>query len=71
MKRRTLLIVALLLAILVSTIGAVLRGQGTYLLNVLVAFGLWSLFGLLLLMRWTLSLQFWGQLAIWFRRRRR
>lgn len=71
MNKRSALITALLLAIAGSTIVVVLQGEGDYLLGVLVAIGVWSLFGLILMMRWTISLQFWGAVGNWLRGLRR
>jgi hypothetical protein len=42
-----------------------LQGEGDYLLGVLVAIGVWSLLGLALMMRWTISMQFWGAVGNW------
>jgi hypothetical protein len=70
-SKRSALIAALLLGILAFTVAAVLQGQGDYLLGVLVAIGFWSLLGLVLMMRWTLSLQFWSGIGSWLRSRRR
>lgn len=70
-SKRSALIAALLLGILAFTVVAVLQGQGDYLLGVLVAIGFWSLLGLVLMMRWTLSMQFWAGIGSWFRSRRR
>src|SRR5881397_2322144 len=67
MSRRSALIAALLVAIAGCTIAVVLKGEGDYLLGVLVAVGVWSLLGLALMMRWTISLQFWGAVGNWLR----
>src|SRR5262249_18715358 len=66
-SKRSALITALLLAIAGCTIEVVLQGEGDYLLGVLVAIGVWSLVGLVLMMRWTISLQFWGAIGNWLR----
>jgi hypothetical protein len=50
---------------------AVLQGQGDYLLGVLAALGFWLLIGVVLMMRWTLSMQFWAGIGSWFRNRGR
>lgn len=71
MSKRSALIASLLLGTLAFTVAAVLQGQGDYLLGVLVAVGFWSLLGLVLVMRWTLSMQFWVGIGSWFRSRRR
>lgn len=71
MSKRSALIAALLVAIAGCTIAMVLQGEGDYLLGVLVAVGVWSLLGLVLMMRWTISLQFWGAVGNWFRGLRR
>jgi hypothetical protein len=71
MSKRSVLIASLLLGILAFTVAAVLQGQGDYLLGVLVAIGFWSLLGLVLMMRWTASMQFWAGIGSWFRNRRR
>jgi hypothetical protein len=68
MSKRSFLIVALLVAIVGCTITVVLQGEGDYLLQVLVAIGLWFLVGLLLMVRWAISLQFWGAVGSWLRR---
>ncbi len=67
MSKRSVLIVVLLLAIAGCTIAVVLQGEGDYLLGALVAVGIWSLLGLALMMRWTISLQFWGAVGNWLR----
>jgi hypothetical protein len=67
MSKRSALIAALLVAIAGCTIAVVLQGEGDYLLGVLVAVGVWFLFGLALMMRWTISLQFWGAVGNWLR----
>jgi uncharacterized membrane protein len=67
MTKRSVLIAALLLAITGCTIAVFLRGEGDYLLGVLVAIGVWSLLGLALMMRWTISMQFWGAVGNWLR----
>lgn len=69
-SKRSALIVALLLGIAAFTVAAVLQGEGDYLLGVLAAVGFWSLLGLIMMMRWTLSLQFWGGIGSWLRNRR-
>jgi hypothetical protein len=66
-SKRSALITALLLAIAGCTIAVVLQGEGDYLLGVLAAVGVWSLLGLVLVMRWTISLQFWGAVGNWLR----
>jgi hypothetical protein len=66
-SKRSALITALLLAIAGCTIAVVLQGEGGYLLGVLATVGLWSLVGLVLMMRWTISLQFWGAVGNWLR----
>jgi|GEM_PF-5832037 len=66
-SKRSALITALLLAIAGCTIAVVLQGEGDYLVGVLVAVGVWSLLGLALMMRWTISLQFWGAVGNWLR----
>lgn len=71
MSKRSTLIAALLLAIAGCTIAVVLQGEGDYLLGVLVAVGVWSLLGLASMMRWTISLQFWGAVSNWLRDLRR
>jgi hypothetical protein len=71
MSRRSAFIAVLLVAIAGCTIAAVLQGEGDYLLGVLVAVGVWSLIGLVLTMRWTVSLQFWGTVGNWLRGLRR
>jgi hypothetical protein len=71
MRPRSTLITALLLGIFAFTVAAVLQGQGDYLLGVLVAIGMLSIFGSLLMMRWTLSMQFWSGIGSWIRSRRR
>jgi hypothetical protein len=60
----------LLLGIAAFTVAAVLQGQGDYLLGVLAAVGVWFLLGLALMMRWTISLQFWSGIGNWLRSRR-
>ncbi len=70
MSKRSVLIASLLLGILAFTVAAVLQGQGGYLLGVLVAVAFWCLLGLVLMMRWTLSMQFWAGIGSWFRSRR-
>jgi hypothetical protein len=67
MSKRSALIAALLVAIAGCTIAMVLQGEGDYLLGVLVAVGVWFLLGLALMMRWTISLQFWGAVGNWLR----
>jgi hypothetical protein len=71
MSKRSVLVASLLLGILVFSIADVLQGQGDYLLGVLVVIGVWLLGGLLLMMRWTLSMQFWTGVGTWFHSRRR
>jgi hypothetical protein len=71
MSRRSALVAALLLGIFAFAVAAIAQGQGDYLLGLLVAVGFWSLLGLMLMMRWTLSLQFWAGIGSWFRSRRR
>lgn len=71
MSKRSVLIVVLLLAIAGCAVAVVLQGEGDYLLGVLTAVGVWSLFGLVLMMRWTISLQFWGAVGNWLRGLRR
>jgi hypothetical protein len=66
-SKRSALVTALLLAIAGCTIALVLQGEGDYLLRVLVAVGVWSPVGLALMMRWTISLQFWGAVGNWLR----
>jgi hypothetical protein len=68
---RSALIAALLLGIAGCTVALVLQGEGGYLLGVLTAIGIWSLLGLGLLMRWTISMQFWGAVGNWLRGLRR
>ncbi len=68
---RAALIRVLLIAIVAFTIVAILQGQGDYLLGVLTAIVVFSLLGLVLMLRWTASLQFWGGLGEWLRSRRR
>jgi hypothetical protein len=67
MSKRSALIAALLVAIAGCTIAVVLQGEGDYLLGVLVAAGVWFILGLVLMMRWTISLQFWGAVGNWLR----
>lgn len=67
MSKRSALITTLLLAIGGCTVAVVLQGEGNYLLGVLTAVGVWFLFGLALMMRWTMSLQFWGAVGNWLR----
>ena len=71
MGERSALIASLLLGILAFTVAAVSQGQGEYLLGVLTAVGFWCLLGLVLMMRWTASMQFWAGIGSWFRSRRR
>ena len=71
MSKRSALIVALLLGIAGCLAALVLQGEADYLLGLLVAFGFWSLLGLVLMMRWTISLQFWGAVGNWLRSLRR
>ena len=71
MSKRSALITALLLAIAGCTVAVVLKGEGDYLLGVLAAVGVWSLLGLVLMMRWTISMQFWGAVGSWLRGLRR
>lgn len=67
MSKRSGLIAALLVAIAGCTVTVVMQGEGDYLLGVLVGVGVWSLLGLALMMRWTISLQFWGAVGNWLR----
>ena len=67
MSKRSILIIALLLAIAGCTVAVILRGEGGYLLGLLIAICVWSLLGLVLMMRWTISLQFWGAIGSWIR----
>lgn len=71
MSKRSAVIAALLVAIAGCTIAVVLQGEGDYLVGVLVAVGVWSLLGLALMMRWTITLQFWGAVGNWLRGLRR
>lgn len=71
MSKRSALIVALLLAIAGCLVALVLQGEADYLLGLLVALGFWSLLGLVLMMRWTISLQFWGAVGNWLQSLRR
>jgi len=66
-SKRSVLITGLLVAIAGCTAAVVLQGEGTYLLGVLAAIGVWSVLGLVLMMRWTISLQFWGAVGNWLR----
>lgn len=67
MSKRSVLIAALLVAIAGCTIAVVVQGEGDYLLGALVAVGVWSLLGLALMMRWTITLQFWVAVGNWIR----
>jgi hypothetical protein len=67
MGKRSGLIAALLVAIAGCTTAVVWRGEGDYLLGALAAVGIWALLGLVLMMRWTISLQFWVAVGNWFR----
>ena len=71
MSRRSALVAALLLGILTFSTVAIFQGQGDYLLGVLAAFGFWLFLGIILMMRWTLSMQFWSGIGSWFRNRGR
>lgn len=71
MSKRSALIVALLLAIAGCLVALVLQGEADYLLGLLIALGFWSLLGLVLMMRWTISLQFCGAVGNWLRSLRR
>lgn len=71
MTKRFILIIALLVAIAGCTVAVVMQGEGGYLIGVLVAIGVWSLLGLVLMMRWTIGLQVWGAAGNWLRGRRR
>jgi hypothetical protein len=71
MSKRSALVVALLLAIAGCLVALVMQGEADYLLGLLVALGFWSLLGLVLMMRWTISLQFWGAVGNWLRGLRR
>lgn len=71
LSKRSALIASLLLGILAFTVVAVLQGQGDYLIGALVTVGFWSLLGLIMMMRWTISMQFWAGIGSWFRSRRR
>jgi hypothetical protein len=66
-SKRSVLIAALLLAIAGCTVALILQGEGDYLLGVLIAVGVWSLLGLVLMMRWTIGLQFWRAVGNWLR----
>jgi hypothetical protein len=70
MNARSTLIAVLLLAILGFGVAAIAQGHGDYLLGLLLAVGFWSLLGLLFMLRWTISLQFWSGLGTWLRNRR-
>lgn len=67
MSKRSAVIAVLLVAIAGCTIAVVLQGEGNYLVGALVAVGVWFILGLALMMRWTISLQFWGAVGNWLR----
>lgn len=69
-SKRSILIAVLLVGIAAFTVAAVLQGQGDYLVGALAAVCVWSLLGLALMMRWTISLQFWSGIGDWIRSRR-
>jgi hypothetical protein len=71
MSKRSAFIAVLLFAIAGCAVGVVLQDEGDYLLGVLIAIGVWSLLGLALILRWTISLQFWGAVGSWLRGLRR
>jgi uncharacterized membrane protein len=70
MRSRSIVIAVLLTAILGFTVAAVLQGQGRELLGILVAILVFAVLGLLLMLRWTASMYFWGGIGQWLRRRR-
>ncbi|MGN6216151.1 MAG: hypothetical protein ACTHN7_04225 [Solirubrobacterales bacterium] len=70
MSKRSALILALMLGIAAFAVAAVLRGEGDYLVGVLTALAFWSVLGLVLMIRWTLTMQFWGGIGTWLRNRR-
>src|SRR3954451_4014417 len=71
MSRRAILILVLLLGIAAFSVALLLRGEGSYLVGVVIAIGFLLLFGLALMMRWTFSLLLWGGISNWLRNRRR
>lgn len=71
MNPRSTFIAVLIAGILAFLVAAVLQGQGDYFLGILVAIVVWLVLGLVLMTRWTITLQFWTGLSSWIRSLRR